>query len=260
MRNTEANGNNRSSRVRDRPNPYENSIATNPILLSPPGSNISTAVGNNNNNDKGTQNNASTTQIPYWTHLLPYRTSTVPQNLSGRLRKSETLPNDWINHDANKSTDHEKYSFSKSTSYQLNTLNQTHNSQCFNYSEECKPRSYVNHQYNNYTNNNHSSDSDHKKAKSPPPRPPIRTSSHNVSRQTPISLSPQSSASRSPCCHHLHCRKHLSQGLLNSSTKSNINGNSNNNVFVQDSTNSSINESPVLCRYSQLYSLNTQNK
>nr|CAH8868582.1 unnamed protein product [Trichobilharzia regenti] len=228
-------GHNRCSRIRDRQNSYENanSINMNPTSIST----VPTSNNNNNSDNVGkTTQNASNPQIPYWTHLLPYRTSTVPQNLSGRLRKSETLPNDWIStYESNKLTECEKYPLSKSTSYQLkNTLtnqNAHNSSQCSNnyYSDESKP----------HHSNDHDTGINGKGAKSPPPRPPIRTSSHGgiSSRQTPVSQ-----PSTSPYCQHLSCQKQQhTQGLSISSTNA----------------NNSINESPILCRYSQLYSLNS---
>ncbi|CAH8867809.1 unnamed protein product [Trichobilharzia szidati] len=239
-----------SRRIRDRQqNSYENAAAL--VNIDPTStSTVDKAVTTSNNNS----NNASNPQIPYWTRLLPYRTSTVPQNLSGRLRKSETLPNDWAtNSSSSYDLEHEK-KFppplpTKSTSYQLqpHTLNQNAHQL-----DESKP-----HSFNQYSNNDDDTGINNGKGgnntkSAQPPRPPIRTSSHSaggsgggsgISRQTPMT---QASASASPCCHHLSCQKQRAQGLLNSST---------NNV-----NDEGINESPVLCRYSQLYCLNTQTK
>ncbi|CAH8637610.1 unnamed protein product [Schistosoma bovis] len=255
IRNNDSSGNNFGGYVRDRQNSTDTvttSTSSNPVNAST--TEIITTVSTHNN-DKTMQSNASSVPIPYWTHLLPYRTSTVPQNLSGRLRKSETLPNDWINHESNKIIDHAIHSIPKSTSYQLNTLNQNHNSQCLNHSDECKSRSYV-----NYTPNHNFIDNtkhiNRREAKSPPPRPPMRTSSHAAPRQNIVS------SSVSPYCHHHHCQRHFALGLLDKSTKANRDEqySNTNNIPTENSNDKSISESPILCRYSQLYSLKTEAK
>ncbi|KAK4475873.1 hypothetical protein MN116_001120 [Schistosoma mekongi] len=252
MRNHDSNGNIRSGHVRGRQNSVD--TATTPSCTNSVNASTEDAITtiSNHTSDKSALSNASTVSVPYWTHLLPYRTSTVPQNLSGRLRKSETLPNDWINQESSKIGEQEIHSVHKSTSYQLNMLSHNHNSQCLNHSDECKSRSsYVNytpnHRTHNVTDNNNINII--KEARSPPPRPPIRTSSHVVPHQNIV---PSSSQSTSPYCHHRHCRIHFS--------KNNTSGESSNNILKEDSTDNSINESPILCRYSQLYSLNTEAK
>ncbi|CAH8573229.1 unnamed protein product [Schistosoma turkestanicum] len=270
IRNNDTSVNSRSGYARDQQNSTDTTITTssssNPVNTSKI-ENIT--VISNHTNDKTTLNNISGTPVPYWTHLLPYRTSTVPQNLSGRLRKSETLPNDWIDHESNKIVDHTTHSIPKSTSYQLNSLSQNHNAQHSNHFDGCKSRSYVNFNSNhiinttstttnNNANNNNNSVTDNtnnvnrKETKSPPPRPPIRTSSHVVPRQN------ITSSLSSSYCHHRHCQRHFASGLLDKSTKANTNEHSNNNILTENSNDKSIGESPILCRYSQLYSLNAE--
>uniref|UniRef100_A0A5K4F2R0 SH2 domain-containing protein n=2 Tax=Schistosoma mansoni TaxID=6183 RepID=A0A5K4F2R0_SCHMA len=256
IRNNDSNGNNFSGYVRDRENSTDiviTSTSSNPVNAST--TEVITTISNHNN-DKTTPSNTSSVPIPYWTHLLPYRTSTVPQNLSGRLRKSETLPNDWVNHEPNKIVDHAIHSIPKSTSHQLNILNQNHNSQRSNHSDECKSRSYVNYTPNlNHNFIDNAKNINRKEAKSPPPRPPMRTSSHVAPRQNIVS------SSISPYCHHRHCQRHFALGLLDKSTKANTDEqHSNTNNIPTENLNKSINESPILCRYSQLYSLNTEAK
>ncbi|VDP79419.1 unnamed protein product [Echinostoma caproni] len=157
-----------------------------------------------------------------WTHLLPYRTSTVPQNLSERLKKSETLPNDvWV-HAQRTNSIHDPNSQTNSAHPQTGTGNSAN----------------VDHQMARQNG----TDGTPIGLKSPPPRPPIRTSSQQLSgRMNPSTPSEQ--------------RVTRSIPKSNSSTQSpqlrhdpSLSG-----LFTGDQT--SLDDSPILCRYSQLYSL-----
>ncbi|OON16357.1 hypothetical protein X801_07831, partial [Opisthorchis viverrini] len=141
-----------------------------------------------------------------WTQLLPYRVSTVPPNLSERLKKSETLPNDVWTYSQSSPQDHSQRAVS-------GVLSGTKGQQFEDIRSE-GPRS-------------------------PPPRPPMRTTS-----QIPTSMCVKD---------HLGATGHASsarkagvqqKGVSNYQSLADMYG-----------VRESFDNSPVLCRYAQLYSM-----
>ncbi|KAF6768104.1 hypothetical protein AHF37_11085 [Paragonimus kellicotti] len=142
-----------------------------------------------------------------WTQLLPYRVSTVPQNLSERLKKSETLPNDvWI------------HAQQSSNVPEVRTLtgSQSH-------AEDLGMIS---------TNG----------PRSPPPRPPMRTTSQKLIQANHPGLRANAEQSSRGSILGNHNPAWLSGGQTRAEK-------------VEHIQNTRTDSSPVLCRYSQLYSL-----
>lgn len=174
--------------------------------------------------------NVDQNQLPYWSHLLPYRASTVPQNLSNRLKKSETLPNDWIN-----------------TKMTMNGLTKPTTRHVPNYLNAMPHRDKV-------TNCRHNIDKKsqvkpltdvgtHMRFKSPPPKPPARTTSQ-LEQCNPVS--------------HTSNELQNKPSLVDNRTPVERKTYRDKILDFHKSLNHT-DDSPVLCRYSQLYLLHGDN-
>ncbi|CAH8497198.1 unnamed protein product [Dicrocoelium dendriticum] len=151
-----------------------------------------------------------------WAQLLPYRVSTVPQNLSERLKKSETLPNDvWV---------HMQHSCSG-----IEREHQTIDG----LSSICDASDW------------------HKNAcpRSPPPRPPMRTSSQ---KQATAIRPPLLSQQNHPVG-NTSTRPSSDKTLPHATDPVVQTGDFVHAMF--SSSHDQMEDSPVLCRYSQLYTL-----
>ncbi|GAA47575.1 hypothetical protein CLF_100534 [Clonorchis sinensis] len=141
-----------------------------------------------------------------WTQLLPYRVSTVPPNLSERLKKSETLPNDVWTYSQSPTQDHSQRAVSGVVSG---------------------------------TKDQQLDDIRHEGPRSPPPRPPMRTTS-----QIPSSMCVKD---------HLGATGHASSARKTGIQQKGVS----NYQSLADmyGMRESFDNSPVLCRYAQLYSM-----
>ncbi|CAL8088403.1 unnamed protein product [Calicophoron daubneyi] len=190
-----------------------------------------------------------------WAHLLPYRASTVPQNLSDRLKKSETLPNDvWIQAQRpNETTNPEQRTTlvtdddrtPKQRPSRIQAAIMAHTAAAANMHSESRQTDGGMYQM--------------KAPRSPPPPPPVRTSSNIVSGHcraptekfseiNPLFDSAENSAFRSPAT-----------GARPAAVDEYDRGQCDPNfplMFDAQIFNDQVDGSPVLCRYSQLYSLN----
>ncbi|KAA0190919.1 hypothetical protein FBUS_01364 [Fasciolopsis buskii] len=181
----------------------------------------------NGSGDRTQSGGGNTCRTPpnSWTHLLPYRTSTVPQNLSERLKKSETLPNDvWVH------------------TQRQNPSNEQN-------LQTAIPSASAHDTGMDQSNRPNGSAGIPTGLKSPPPRPPVRTSSQQLTGRGSSAVEPRAPRPI-PTVDPISktSSSTLSPTQIRQSTDPQLSG-------LLSSEKSTLEDSPILCRYSQLYSL-----